>query len=122
MSSDEIGAEESEKGEESFCEVAISRLVEAFGVVSGKEELASFLRDLMTESEISELSNRLRAAKMLDEKIPYATIEKETGLSSATIARVSKWLQKGKGGYRLVLDRLGSDPVKSESGGYESQC
>ena len=69
-------------------------------------EAERFLRDLMTEPEIAEFAKRFEAAKMLSEKIPYVAIEKKTGLSSATVARVSRWLNGKGGGYRLVLDRM----------------
>ena len=36
----------------------------------------------------------------------HEEIEKETGMSSTTIARVNKWLVNGKGGYKLMLKRL----------------
>jgi len=71
-----------------------------------EDECKKFLRDLLTEPEIKEIINRWKAARMLDQKVPYETIEKETGMSTTTIARISKWLQKGMGGYRLILDRL----------------
>ena len=45
---------------------------------------------------------------MLNQKIPYSVIEKETGLSSTTVARVSKWLNKGMGGYKLMLRKSGN--------------
>ncbi len=73
-------------------------------------ELKRFLRDLLTEQEILEFGRRWKAARMLDQRIPYAKIEKETGLSSATIARISKWLNKGTGGYSLALKRLEHSP------------
>lgn len=69
-------------------------------------EAKRFLRDLLTEAEIADLSLRWKAARMLDQGIAYSQIEKETGLSSATVARISKWLKSGKGGYQLMLDRL----------------
>jgi uncharacterized protein YerC len=42
---------------------------------------------------------------MLWQGVPYTVIEKETGLSSRTIARVHKWLKRGKGGYLMMLRR-----------------
>lgn len=72
------------------------------------KEAKKFFRDLLTEAEIIEFGKRWQAAKMLNQKVPYSEIEKETGLSSTTIARVSKWLNKGMGGYRLMLNRLAS--------------
>jgi TrpR-related protein YerC/YecD len=70
------------------------------------DEAKSFFRDLLTEQEIIEFSKRWQAAQMLDQNISYSKIQKRTGLSSTTVARISKWLNKGKGGYRLILDRM----------------
>ena len=69
------------------------------------DEAKRFFRDLLTEDELIEFCNRWKAAQMLDAKIPYSEIARETWLSSRTIARVSKWLRRGMGGYRLMLDR-----------------
>lgn len=70
------------------------------------EEAKRFLRDLMTEGEIEEFAKRLKAATLLSENVPYSTIEKATGLSSTTVARVSKWLNSGEGGYKSVINKL----------------
>lgn len=78
-----------------------------------------FFRDLLTEQEFIELGNRWRAAKMLNEGISYTKIEKETGLSSRTIARISRWLNRGAGGYKLMLKKLNihhHNSVSSEKG------
>lgn len=71
-----------------------------------ESESKKFLRDLLTEAEIKEFTNRWKVARMLDKKVPYQQIEKETGMSSTTIARVQKWLTGGMGGYKLMLKRL----------------
>ena len=71
-----------------------------------EEECKRFLRDLLTEAEIKEFTNRWKVARMLNKKVPYEQIAKETGMSSTTIARVQKWLTNGMGGYRLMLKRL----------------
>jgi TrpR-related protein YerC/YecD len=47
----------------------------------------------MTEKEMLEFSRRFEVAKMLDQGISYARIEKKTGMSSTTIARISKALK-----------------------------
>ncbi len=84
------------------------------------EEAGRFFRDLLTEAELREFSARYKAAKMLYEGIPYTDIVAETGLSSTTVARVSKWLKKGMKGYQLVIKRslpsshhLHTRPVKT---------
>ncbi|MBI4122252.1 MAG: hypothetical protein HY461_02885 [Parcubacteria group bacterium] len=69
------------------------------------DEAKRFFRDLLAENEIIEFSKRWQAAQMLAERVPYSSISKETGLSSTTIARVSKWLNDGMGGYQLMLKR-----------------
>ena len=68
--------------------------------------MRDFLRDILTEKEIIETAKRLQAAEMLLQNIPYSVIEKETGFSSTTVARVSKWLNTGEGGYKKVIDKL----------------
>ncbi|HZX49710.1 MAG TPA: YerC/YecD family TrpR-related protein [Candidatus Paceibacterota bacterium] len=81
-------------------------LAQAISALRSKQEAKKFLRDLLTPQEIMEFSRRWQAARMLSESIPYSQIEKETGLSSTTVARVSRWLNKGMGGYKLMIDRL----------------
>ena len=81
-------------------------LAQAVLSLKSTAEVKNFLRDLLTEQEIIEFGKRFKAAKMLDRSVSYLAIEKETGLSSTTIARVSRWLRKGMGGYRLVISRL----------------
>ncbi len=82
------------------------RLIQAILALKTENEAGLFLRDLMTEKEIKEFAKRLKAAEMLTEKVPYSTIEKETGLSSTTVARVAKWLNGKGGGYKIVINKL----------------
>jgi TrpR-related protein YerC/YecD len=82
------------------------KLIEAFLTLKTVKETEAFLRDLMTEAEIKEFANRFKAAQMLSEKVPYSAIIKVTGLSSTTVARVSKWLNGPLGGYKTILNRL----------------
>jgi TrpR-related protein YerC/YecD len=82
------------------------RLIQAILAIETEDEAKRFLRDLMTEKEIEEFSKRLKAAEMLSSKTSYSAIEKETGLSSATVARVGKWLNGKEGGYRTVISKL----------------
>ncbi len=69
-------------------------------------ECKKFFRDLCTVSELSAMSERFQAVKMIEQKVPYREISKKTGLSTATVTRVAHWLHHGKGGYELVLKRL----------------
>lgn len=83
-------------------------LYEAILSLKNKDEAQKFFRDLLTEQEILEFSKRWQVAQMLANKVSYSVIEKKTGLSSTTVARISKWLKSGKGGYKLALKKLNS--------------
>jgi TrpR-related protein YerC/YecD len=80
-------------------------LLQAILALQSKPEAERFLRDLLTEAEITEFANRWKTARLLDEGVSYATIQRVTGLSSTTVARISRWLTAGCNGYRLMLDR-----------------
>ena len=82
---------------------------------SPQKELQDFLRDVMTEKEIYEVSARLEAARLLQQKVAYTEIAKRTKLSSRTIARISDWLQNGAGGYQTALRHHAHiPPVRAE--------
>ena len=65
-----------------------------------------FLRDVMTEKEILELSARLEAARMLSAGEKYTAIIAKTQLSSRTIARISDWIKNGDGGYAKAIQLI----------------
>lgn len=81
-------------------------LITALLALKNSNEAQRFLIDLMTKKEIDEFSKRFKAAQMLVDKIPYTKIVNETGLSSTTIARVSRFLQSDTSGYRTIIERL----------------
>ena len=80
-------------------------LIDAFLALSDKEECKAFLCDLCSPAEIEEMSRRIRAAKMLSLGAQYADVVAETGLSTATISRVSRSLKNGNG-YITVLKKI----------------
>ena len=92
------------------------RLVRAIRALRSDDEARRFLRDLLTEGEIEEFAKRLQAAEMLEKRVSYSEIVAQTGLSSTTVARVSKWLKGKEGGYRKILHRLHSGK-SSKAGG-----
>ena len=82
------------------------QLFKAISLLETQTECKNFLRDLLTEAELKEFSNRWKVAQMLDKKIAYKEIERETGMSSTTIARIQKWLTQGMNGYKTMLNRV----------------
>ena len=69
------------------------------------EECMSFFDDLCTVTELMAMEQRFQVACCLNKGMIYNDILAETGASSATISRVNRSLQYGKGGYQIVFDR-----------------
>jgi TrpR-related protein YerC/YecD len=86
----------------------VERLLEALAALNTSNELYPFLLDVCTPREITEIAQRLEVARLLSDKVAYSLIQKRTGASATTIARVSKCLNYGEGGYATVLERLDS--------------
>lgn len=80
--------------------LALARVLAA---IRNETTMRNFLRDVMTEKEIIEISSRLEAANMLQQGKKYTEIIEKTRLSSRTIARISDWMQNGYGGYKAAL-------------------
>ena len=76
------------------------------GLLENREECYKFFEDICTIRELTDIAQRLKAAKMLKSGENYVVIGRETGMSTATISRVSKCLEYGSGGYTLVLERM----------------
>ena len=62
-----------------------------------------FLEDLCTPCELQAMIGRWQVALMLNEKISYRKINKLTGVSTATITRVARFMESGFGGYKEAL-------------------
>ena len=83
----------------------VDALFDAILSLESREECYNFFEDALTVKEIFDIAQRLKAAKMLKNGASYTEVCKVTGMSSATISRVSKALEHGKGGYALVMQR-----------------
>lgn len=73
---------------------------ELFTVISKlatESEVENFFIDLCSQSELDAMTQRLKSAKMLLKGETYENIIKETGISSATLSRISKCVKQGKG-------------------------
>lgn len=79
------------------------QLAQVFTAIDNEQMMRNFLRDVLTEKEIIDISARLEAARMLSEGKKYAEIIEKTKLSSRTIARISDWTQNGQGGYQAAM-------------------
>ena len=73
--------------------------------IETEEECESFLYDLCTMKELQSMGQRLMAAKMLLEGKTYNEVIEATDISSATLARVSKCVRYGDGGYANIIKK-----------------
>lgn len=71
-----------------------------------EEECSAFFDDICTIQELEALAQRIEVAIRLKKGESYIDINKSTGASTATISRVSKYLNYGAGGYETVIERL----------------
>jgi len=85
----------------------VDSLFEAILQLKNIEECYRFFEDICTVKEIQSIAQRLEVAKLLTQNKTYNEIEKETGASTATISRISRSLNYGVDGYKIVLERLG---------------
>lgn len=81
-------------------------LIKAFASLTTEQEIADFIRDLMTPAEITEFANRLEISKLLVDGHSYQKIAERIETSTTTVTRVAHWLFSGCGGYYNVLKRL----------------
>ncbi len=70
------------------------------------EECYKFFDDLCTINELEAFGQRILVAEMLHNKCTYQDIESKTGISAATISKISKSYAYGPGGYKLFIDKL----------------
>ena len=84
----------------------LDQLFEAILTLESKEDCYRFFDDVATINEIQSLAQRLQVAKMIKQGFTYATIEQESGASTATISRVKRSLQWGNDAYTVILDRM----------------
>ncbi len=81
-------------------------LFKAFLSLASEAECQAFLEDLCTMPELKSMAQRLAVAVLLRDNKTYTEITEATGVSAATISRVSRAIEYGAGGYGPVLDRL----------------
>ena len=84
----------------------VDALFEAILSLENAEECYKFFEDACTIKEILDIAQRFKAAKMLKAGKNYVEVCSATGMSSATISRVSRCLEYGGGGYELAINRI----------------
>ena len=88
---------------------SVNQLFDAIVSLKSREECKKFFEDICTVKETLDLAQRLDVAILLNQGASYQTIAQQINVSTATISRVSRCLNYGSGGYRLVLERMGEE-------------
>mgnify|MGYP001589457916 FL=1 len=78
-------------------------LMKVFLKLKTEQEVANFLRDLLTIKELEEFANRLEMARLLKQGMSYKAIAKKLKVSTTTVTRTAHWLFQGCGGYANVI-------------------
>ena len=84
----------------------IDALFDAILSLETREECYDFFEDLCTVKEISDMAQRLEAAKLLLDGSTYEQIVKTEEISTATISRINRCIQYGTGGYRQTIEKV----------------
>lgn len=88
---------------------AADRLFDAILTLTDRDECYRFFHDLCTIAELEAMGQRFQVAEMLHTGATYEQITEATGMSSATISRIRRFLDYGADGYILALQRLEAD-------------
>ena len=83
-------------------EKEINELYELFVSIKNVEDCKDLLEDLCTYKEVEQMAERIRAAKLLMQGKTYQEVISQTNISSATLSRISRCVQYGKGYSKLL--------------------
>ncbi|HUW21248.1 MAG TPA: YerC/YecD family TrpR-related protein [Candidatus Bathyarchaeia archaeon] len=76
--------------------------------IKNPQEVEVFLKDLLTETEISVVTKRLGTAYLLNKGKNYREIKDTLKISSATISVVADQIKKGRG-FKIGLKKIEAD-------------
>ena len=83
---------------------AFKELVLALSRTDDSELIEDFLRSLLTDNEVYEVSSRWALVKLIDSGITQRQISRDLGLSLCKITRGSKELKKEDSSFRKMLN------------------
>jgi TrpR-related protein YerC/YecD len=83
-------------------EEKIRQLYRLIADMKTEEDCRALFSDLCTEKEIEKMAERVYAARLLLEGKTYNQVMAESNISSATLSRVSRSVQYGRGYSRFL--------------------
>jgi len=82
----------------------IDALYDVIVSLETREQCRELFDDLCTQKEIEKMAERLYAAKLLMAGNTYSQVIAQSEISSATLSRVSRCVQYGKGYSRVLKE------------------
>lgn len=80
----------------------LEELYKLFASIDNPDDFRLLLEDLCTYKEVEQMAGRIAAARLFMEGKTYTQVIEATNISSATLSRVSRCVQRGEG-YRKFL-------------------
>ena len=80
----------------------IEELYQLIASIQDPEQIRALFDDLCTRKEIENMAERVHAARLLMEGKTYNQVIAQANISSATLSRVSRCVQYGKGYSQLL--------------------
>ena len=77
-------------------------LYELIASITDPEDIRALFDDLCTRKEVENMAERVFAARLLMEGNTYSQVMSQSNISSATLSRVSRCVQYGKGYSKLL--------------------
>ncbi len=74
----------------------VQRLIKAILALKTEDDVKDFLRRVVRQDEIDEISKRLLILELLSKKTPHSEIKEKTGMDLETIESIAKWLEDQK--------------------------
>ncbi|MBR3972335.1 MAG: TrpR-related protein YerC/YecD [Oscillospiraceae bacterium] len=83
----------------------IENLFKLITAIDNVEDCRALFDDLCTVKELENMAERCFAAKLLMDGNTYSQVMSQADISSATLSRVSRCVQYGKGYSKLLKDK-----------------
>mgnify|MGYP003404286548 CR=1 FL=1 len=80
----------------------IRDVYELLASINDPKDIEMLFEDLCTNKEIEQMAQRIMAAKLLIEGNTYSKVIEKTDISSATLSRVSRCVQYGRGYKKFI--------------------
>ncbi len=80
----------------------IDTLYQLIAGINTYEDVAALFEDMCTTKEVEKMAERIYAAKLLLDGNTYNQVIAQSDISSATLSRVSRCVQYGKGYSKLL--------------------